>query len=537
MTTPSEGSIPAVVAFVDIGTNSVRLLLVQVNPNQSSRILTDQKEMVRLGQDEFTDQALRPEAIDRCVLVCSKFVDLARHNGAREIIAVATSAAREASNQAELVRRLRREAQLDVRVISGLEEARLTYLGVGSGVHLAGNTALFVDIGGGSTEVIVGTQARHQYLDSLQLGAIRLTTLFLADETGPVSRKKYAEIQWFVRDAAVYAIQEVQQFAIDFAVGSSGTIENLAQIAARMVPREHSRRGDLLEYTRLQEVVQMLCSLPLAERRRVPGINPERADIIIAGAAILDTLMQELRVTEIRISRRGLREGLLVDYLGRTEQGAQEQSMSVRRRSVLQLGRNCDLNEDHAQKVASLALQLFDSTREAGLHKLGDSQRELLEYAAVLHDIGAFVSYYNQHAHTYYLIRNADLLGFDQSEIAVMATTALYHRRSRPREKHREFAALNRQEKRVVHVLSLLLRLAESLDRGHGGAVTGARLRPSGDNLLLELTAVRDCELQVWAAQTHQNAVEAEFGRRMLIQVTIQPNGGGPTRQVEENSC
>jgi exopolyphosphatase/guanosine-5'-triphosphate,3'-diphosphate pyrophosphatase len=519
MTVPED----QVVGFVDLGTNSVRLLVVRVKPNHSYTVLTDQKEVVRLGEREFVQGSLYPAAMERALLVCRHFVEVARNYGANEIVAVATSALREASNQSAFVRRLRREADLDVHVISGIEEARLIYLGVSSNMDLGNRVALFVDIGGGSTELAVGDQQRYRYLESLQLGAIRLTALFLPDEKGPISAQQYAQLQWHVRNTAVYGVQQVRSHQVQLAVGSSGTIENLAQVAARALAKSNAAREDVLRFDLLQKTSSLLRSLSLEERRAVPGINPERADIIIAGAAILETLMQELDLAEVQVSRRGLRDGLLFDYLARSEHASWARQMSVRRRSVLQLGRACHFDEVHSQRVANLVCEIFDSAREAGLHDLEDEDRELLEYAALLHDIGSFLSYYNQHAHTYYIIRNADLIGFDQREIAIMATAALYHRRSTPRKKHPEFASLDPSSQHIVQVLSLFLRLAESLDRGHAGVVSHARLRVAGDTVLLDIVCRRDCELQLWGVLTHRRAVEQVFRRKFIAEVRREP--------------
>ncbi len=222
-----------VIAFIDIGTNSVRLLLVRMNPNHSYSVINQEKEIVRLGEGEFVDQYLQPEAMQRAALVCQKFVEMARAYGAEEIITIATSATREAVNKAAFLRLLQQEAQLEVRTISGLEEARLIYMGLSSGIHLGQRQALFLDIGGGSTEVIVGDQAQHQVLDSLKLGAIRLSTLFfLPEEQGPVADERYALICQYVRNAAVRTVHQVRQYRLDLAIGSSGTIESLADIAA-----------------------------------------------------------------------------------------------------------------------------------------------------------------------------------------------------------------------------------------------------------------------------------------------------------------
>jgi exopolyphosphatase/guanosine-5'-triphosphate,3'-diphosphate pyrophosphatase len=514
-----------VVAFIDIGTNSLRLLLVRINPNLSYTVLSDQKEVVRLGEGEFVEQRLQPEAMQRALLVARKFAEMARHNGAREIMAVATSATREAENRSDFLRRLKREAQLDVQTISGREEARLIYLGVSSGVHLGDKKALFIDIGGGSTELIVGDQGGYDYLDSLKLGAIRLASLFfLPDESGPVPLERYALLQQYVRNTAVRSVQAVGKYPLDFAIGSSGTIENLADITALKFLKRRRLREDTFQYDQLRQVVEMLSALPLDERRRVPGINPNRADIIVPGAAIIDTLMHDLGIQELRVSGRGLRDGLLVDYLSRQADTSVLQETSVRARSVLHLGRLCNFDEAHARHVAHLALELFDGAAQAGLHRFGDVERELLEYSALIHDVGMFLSYSNHQEHSYYLIRNADLLGFDQRETTIMAHAALFHRKAMPnKKKHPEFAALDRRTQKVVELFALLLRIAESLDRSHTSGVQDVRLIPlQTGEIALEIHGKGDCQLEIWGVQTHAEDFADVFDRKMVIETVLQ---------------
>jgi exopolyphosphatase/guanosine-5'-triphosphate,3'-diphosphate pyrophosphatase len=513
------------VGFMDIGTNSVRLLLVRLNPNSTFTILSDQKEIVRLGEGEFVDQHLHPDAMQRAVLVVNKFTEMARAYGVEEVTAVATSATREAENRDEFIRRLKREARLEVRVVSGKEEARLIYLGVSSGVHLADQQALFVDIGGGSTEVILGGQLEYAFLDSLKLGAIRLTSLFfLPTETDRVPPERYALIQQYVRNLSVRTVQAIQALPpVPIVIGSSGTIENLADVAAWMFLERRREKDDTFTHDQLKKTIQALCDLPLDDRRRIQGINPARADIIIAGAAILDTLMQDLGIEEIRISDRGLRDGLLVDYLSRSEQGKVLKGMSVRERSVLQLARACGVDEGHAQEVMRLSLELFDSARQAGLHKFGGPERELLGHAALLHDVGIFLSYNNHEQHSYYMIRNAELLGFDQTEIAIMANAGLFHRKAMPgKKKNPSFGTLDKRSKRLVRLLALLLRIAESLDRSHTGAVQHAQFRQAEDRqVILDIRAGRDCPLELWGVQTHRDAFQRIMGKKLAPRVVI----------------
>jgi exopolyphosphatase/guanosine-5'-triphosphate,3'-diphosphate pyrophosphatase len=508
------------VAFMDIGTNSIRLLLVRLYPNHSHTILTELRQIVRLGEGEFVRQHLQPAAMERAVLVAKEFAELARANGADEIVAVATAATREANNQDTFVQRLQAAAHIDVRVIAGLEEARLIYLGVSHGVHLGDKQAFFIDIGGGSTEVVIGSQHQHAYVGSLKLGAIRLTTRFLPEARGPVPLQTYDAIQRYVRHHAVRTLREMRAYRIDLAIGSSGTIRNVADVAARRFYKRPLQPDDVLTYAHLRQVVALLAGLSLEERHKVPGLQPERADIILAGAAILDAFMQELGVPEIHVSERGLREGLLVDYLLKREDASLMAELSVRARSVLQLGRACHFDEAHAQTTARLALGLFDSARDVGLHCLGAWERELLEYTTLLHHIGAFLTYTDYQAHAYYLIRHANLLGFDQKEIAVMATTALYQRKALPRKKDPAFAALDAHTQDIVRVLSVFLRLAKHLDRGHAGLVQQAWLCPrDADCVALHIHAAHDCQIEVWGIQKHAEAFEKVFGRELVVRI------------------
>ena len=533
MATSRKSSDGRVVAFLDIGTNSVRLLIVRIKANQSYATITQQKEVVRLGEGEFVDQYLQPEAMARAVLVCRKFAELARAYHAAEIIAIATSAARDAKNQSEFLRRLRREAKLDVRVISGKEEARLIYLGVSSGAHLGDKQAAFIDIGGGSTEVSAGDHKQYHLLSSLNLGAVRLSTLFfLPNESDPVDAERYALLQRYVRNASVRTLQQMRQYRFELAFGSAGTIENLTDIAARALHNRPRQRDDILTHADLQRVIEMLCALPLAARRQVPGINPERADIIIAGAAILDTLMEDLRLSEVRvISERGLREGLLIDYLSRSEHAQLIHGMSVRERSILQLGRICGFDEQHARHIMQLALEMFDSAAKAGLHDLGARERELLGYAALLHDIGAFLSYNNHQVHTYYLIRNAELLGFDDSEIAIMAATGLFHRKALPKRKHAEMQEFDKRTRQAVATLSVLVRLAEGLDRSHTGVIRHVKLRAvNKHSVVLEIHATQDCQLELWGVQERLAVAEKILGRKLQVNLVSAKKATPPTK-------
>ena len=516
--------IEKVVAFLDLGTHSVRLLIVRLNTNYSYSVLTRQKEPIRLGEGEFEDDLLTDDAIGRTVNVCGRLMGLARAFGTSEVVAVATSATREARNRGIFLQRLSEESGLDVKVISGEEEARLIYRGVVSGIELGNRKALFIDIGGGSTEVSIGDAEAYYLLKSLKLGAIRLTNHFFPNGVeGAVEEEYYAIICNHIRNTLIHTVQKVKTEEIDLVVGSSGTIENLQQIAHNVYHRDEEQQGlPVLYHKDLRRIRSTLCLLPLAERRRLSGINPDRADIIIAGAAIIETFMEELGIKEIRVSDRSLQNGLLADYLSKVPGFPHAEETSTRRRSVTQLGRSCNINEVHAKTVTRIALSLFDSAKDIGLHSFGARERELLDYAAFLHDIGQFISFSGHHNHSRYIISHAPLLGFDQREIEILALICRYHRKKVPKTNEPALRDPDPEAQSVIRVLSTLLRLAEHLDRSHSEIVTSAQLMQADNHTVqLEIVCRGDSSLEVWAVESDTKAFSKVF--RHALQVVVVP--------------
>jgi exopolyphosphatase/guanosine-5'-triphosphate,3'-diphosphate pyrophosphatase len=529
-------------AAMDIGTNSVRLGVVQVQGDKTWTTLASQKQVVRLGEGEFAapdrkhakgddgdggHHRLTEDAIARGALVCARFAEVARGYGAEEIVALATAAVREAENQDEFVQAVRDAADLDVRVISGQEEARLIYLGVFSGIELpAGRSALIMDIGGGSTELIVGDSQNYKFLDSLRMGAIRLTQEFLGNAAKPVTAAQWAAMTQHVRSALVPAVRAINREGFFAMYGSSGTAQNIAEIAAHasegLVPTSY--RNHVLNLTDVQAITKRLGAMTLEQRRRVPGINPERADIILGGSAILQTTMEAVGADKILISDRALREGIIVDRLMRLEPSlpvnTDEPETGARLRSIRQLMRATNVDEIHSAHIVHLALSLFDQWKALGLHDYGRA-RELLEYAALLHDCGFFISHTDHQKHSYYLIRNSELLGFNDREIEIIANIALYHRKSAPRRKHPQFARLDAKTQRVIRVLSCALRLAEALDRSHLMLVREVRCerRSKPDLVHMTLCAVADAQLELWAAQAQSLVFQKTFDLPLEVSV------------------
>jgi exopolyphosphatase/guanosine-5'-triphosphate,3'-diphosphate pyrophosphatase len=518
---PPAPPVVRIVSFIDIGTNSTRLLVARINKDCSYTILSRQKQLVRLGEGEFSNNLLRDDAMDRGVLVTSQFIKLARSFGAEEVVAVATSATRDAVNRNLFLGRLRRETGVDVRVVSGREEARLIYLGVASGINLGDQHALFVDIGGGSTEIAIGSQRSHFYLDSIDLGSIRLSNRFFPDgNVTPVSDPEYQQICDFIRIAMAGTIRESRQFRIDRAIGSSGTIVNIGEIARRRSQDRKDEDTIFISRIEIEEVSALLRELPLKERKKVPGINPDRADIIICGAAILETLLKELDIDQIAVSNRGLQDGLVVDYLSQMENFPIIGDLSVRQRSILQIGHSYSINEFHARNVTRIAVELYDTARALGLHRYENQARELLEYATFLHDIGSFISYSNHHMHSAYIIENTDFPGFSPLEIVVMAKIAQFHRKKLPTRKHPDLGMLDNEVREQVIILSSFLRLAESLDRSHMGLVKSARFTEvQGDRVVMNVHAPEDCHLEMKGVENETVHFEKIFGKNLFLKM------------------
>lgn len=514
-----------VVGFVDIGTNAVRLLVVRINPNLSYAIISQEKEVIRLGEAEFKDNLLKPQAIERAVFVCGKFVALAKTYGATDIVAVGTSAIREANNKEEFLEKLFHETGLNVKVISGEEEARLIYLGVVSGIDIGEEKAIFFDLGGGSTEIAIGDQRKLYYVQSLRMGAIRLTTQFIGEGwMGPVPPSTYKQMKSYVCQNISKLKATIQECGARRAWGSSGTIINLAEIESKMF-KKNGNGSTYLTRKNLKKLASTLCTLPLDERRKIPGINPDRADIILAGAAIMEALMEELGLEQICVSHKELRDGLLVDYLSNFEDYRELQKAPVRSRSVLHLGRTFNFDEKHSESVCVLALQLFDSAKQIGLHSLGDEERELLTYASMLHDIGDFLSFNNHHMHSHYIISNAELFGFDKKEVAIIANVARFHRKKFPSKKALKDTALDEKSKAIIVVLSTFLRLAEKLDRSHSGMIRKVEFsRATKDRVMLLFYSDIDCSLEEWSIVQNRQAFFAAFGMHLEVECVSTPN-------------
>jgi exopolyphosphatase/guanosine-5'-triphosphate,3'-diphosphate pyrophosphatase len=480
-----------------------------------------EKEMVRLGSGPGDMKRLAPDAIDRGVAALKRFRQVADISGA-SIRAVATSAVREAENRDEFVRRAHDDANIDVEVVTGVEEARLIHLGVLQAVPVEGDQVLLIDIGGGSTEFVVGQGTEILEARSLKLGAIRLTSRFFPDE--PLTSAQVKQCRAHVRAYLAPVARDVKRHGFDLALGSSGTILSVAAMVLARRGEDPGRNVGNVTFTRkeLSKVVAALVAAPTAKQRlKTPGLDPRRADIIVAGAILLEEAASMLGFDAMTVSDYALREGLLLDTLQRTSDSLHARLTDIRARSVRHLSDLVPDEQPHAERALELGLALFDGT--AVLHQLEGEHRELLQAAAMLANVGLVISHDRHHLHSYYVIRNAEhLRGFTEREVELIAQVARYHRKSAPKAKHEAFAALPPADQRVVQVLAGILRIAIALDRTHGHVVDDVSCRRAGKDgkdLTVRLEVNGDPSLEIYTAEERKTLLETALDVRLQFEV------------------
>lgn len=515
----ADTSLDAAIAAMDLGTNSFHLVVARPTGNNRFEVLDREKEVVRLGSGSGDMKELRPDAIDRGVAALARFRRIADASGA-EVHAVATSAVREASNRAEFLRRARNEAGVKVDVITGVEEARLIHLGVLQAVPVFDQRVLVVDIGGGSTEFVVGHGGEVLDARSLKLGAIRLTERCFAKE--PIKAKAVDEARAYVRAALSPVARMVRRVGgFEVAVGSSGTILNVAEMAAASEGRTLRKVGGaVVTAEQLEAVVDALVShRTAAERLSVPGLDPKRADIILGGVIVLEQAFAMLGIAEMTVSDNALREGVLLDVLRRRQSSSLGHLRDLRYESVLHLAALTPAEREHGERVADLALQLFEGTRDR--HRLDPGYEELLEAAGLLCNVGLAISHDRHHLHSYYVIRNTDLLaGFTDHEIELIALVARYHRKSAPKSRHEEFARLDDDDKHVVRALAGMLRIAVGLDRTRESAVRGVRVDDDGSVVRVLVDAGGSAaELELYSARQRADLLADALGAPVELEL------------------
>lgn len=507
------------IAAIDVGSNSIRQLVADVAADGGIHVVDEMKEAPRLGAGLAATGALSDEAMTRAIEALGRMRTLAQRAGATRIEAVATSAVRDASNGRVFLARVRQHTGLDVRLLSGEDEARLSFLSAIAHFDLKVGRTVVMDIGGGSLELVLSASGVIDRLLSFPFGAVRLTERFLGASP---TRDDVTALRKAVR-GELRARLPAREWHGAQVIGSGGTFTNLAgmHLARQGMLTARTVHGTRLTRVDLEHIIDGVATMSPAERLKVAGLNRERADIILAGLCVAAEVLARLDARELVISRYGIREGLVLEAALVAPRAAEPGD--ARERSVRELGERCRFDASHASHVRDLALQLFDALGA----RLGctPADRQLLADAALLHDIGYHVSYETHHKHSYHLVLHADLLGVSPGDQVIIANVARYHRGARPKKSHRNFGSLDRELRRRIKRLAALLRIADGLDRGHVGAVARVRVRWTGQTIRLTIHPASRAEsvrLEAWGASRKVGLLERVSDCRVVL---VDPAG------------
>ena len=501
------------VGFIDVGTNSIHLLVVRFYRDSTGTPVFQDKETVRLGQSLYSSGKIDRETIDKSALVISRFSQISRDLGAEKVFAYATCAAREASNRKELLDALC--ATTDVEVIPGTEEARLIGLGV-FGADGPAERTVEIDIGGGSTEIVVAERGENLFLDSLSMGAVRYAYGLGIDNTKAVSESDYSAMRRNVDISSYHAVNSVRAIGFKRATGSSGTLIALAEICA-------VRRGDsdssYMTLTELEAAMEGLRSKNLEGRYSVPGLGKSRADIIVAGGAIAEELMCLFGIERLEISQKGLKQGMQIDYMissGYTKFGTKESSVRA-------LASRCQYDQKHAEAVCRNAMMLFDQSKALGLHSINDQMRNLLYCACILHDIGELVNYTNHNVLSQIIIENSDMPGFNLTELRYIGLMARFHHKKFPGAKDSRLTGIPPDEALAIRQCSMFLKMGDVLDRHRNSTVKDIRLSTGDGNLYVGIISDEEPTMEFWRLEKLKQDFAKLFGLQLVGQVIHEP--------------
>lgn len=495
---------------IDIGTNSVRSIVVEVPVGGPHRVIDDEKAMTRLGQGLDATGMLDPEAVHRTVEALTAMMDIGRSLEVSEVRAIATEAVRRASNGEQFVARLREEAGLEVEVISAEEEGRLVWLSAAAQVAGAPFSAV-VDIGGGSVEIVQAVNGEPTDIVSLRLGARVLAERFVAED--PIADVSFKQLKQHVHRELVGEVELVA--AGSLLVGSGGAVTTVASVVAGMRGRRYeSLHGIEIERAEVMQLLGVLSHSSAAERLKMPGMPPERVDVVLTGTLVLAELMKLLGAQSVLVNARGIREGIVIDTLA--SDGAIDPQPD-HMQAVRDLGTRYRYDRDHAEQVTRLSLSLFDQLSDV-LH-LDETRRTLLESAAMLHDVGYYIAYDRHHKHSYHLIQHATLPGFTQRELAMAASIARYHTKSLPKRGHESWSSLEPTDRATVRALAAILRIADGFDRGRGARIRRIDVVDDGMFTRFTVHGTGDLHAELYGVEKKKDLFEETFGRIVVVEV------------------
>ena len=506
------------IAAIDLGTNSFHAVLVDIYPDGSFRTVNKLKEMVSLAEKGLEDRLSR-EAMNRGLEALNRIKFLCDSHNVENILAFATSAIREAENGGDFIKEVGDEVGIRVRAISGKMEAEMIGLAVMHSIVLSEEMVLMADIGGGSVEFIIGNGKEFIYYNSLKLGVARMAAAFV--DSDPITEKDIKKLQNHFKKELAEIIKLAKKHKVKTIIGSSGTMENIGEMVANRKSLTAERSLNELEFTTddFNDLYSDFIKLDRKQRRKEKGLEEKRIDIINPGIILVEFLLQKLSIENIKISEGALREGMILNYI---ENKKDQLNLDLvanfqdpRRRSIFELLRKTNWAEAHSRHVTNFALQLFDEFKED--LNLKETDRELLEYASLMHDIGYYISYRKHHKHALYLIKYSDLLGFKEDEINIMANVSRYHRKSAPHKRHTPYKQLNKKLRKRVKKLSAILRVADGLDRSHYQNVQKLEIINEEDTIELLITTHSDPELEIWGTLRKGDLLEKLTGKKLKV--------------------
>lgn len=504
-------------AAIDIGTNSIHMIIVEATSQSSFKILEREKTMAKLGVGVFASSYISDRAFEVGLQTIGRYVQLADRLEVDEIVTAATSAIREAHNGESFLNEVVARSGLSPRIISGKEEARLIWLAVRNSIALEQEKALILDIGGGSTEVVIGDRHKVLFGDSMPLGVLRLLDMF--DDKGAVGVEGRKVLEAHIRFVAEEIFDKIHHLSFDRVIGTSGTIRTMGEAAYLAAGGEswQSVNAQTVGLSELSDLTQELLEMKFKERAKVDAVSDKRADAIHLGGVLLVQLLKLAQVKEITLCDASLREGMILDYLQKHSQEVEAlpRSLDLRHRKAAHLVHKYESNWENNCHVARLALQIFDRTQE--LHEYGSYEREILEFAALLHDIGQFISFRKHHKNSRYILKRSDPRGFTDEEMLLIRHLVRYHCKAKPSKKHKKFKKLSKQHRHLVKMLSGILRIAVALNKTKSQRVKQIDCQISSETIEINLLGA-DIAVEVWAARRCRHVLAKATKREVEIQ-------------------
>ena len=500
-------------AAVDIGSNSFRLAVAEATPRGGLNLIATDRQVTRLGAGVFSNGVIGKQAMADVVKTLTRFREIYQPLQVSAVRAVATSAVRDARNQAAFLAAASAAIGTTVEIISGLEEARLIHNGILSRWPQQGRRVLMIDIGGGSAEIIESHGGKLISAVSKPLGAVRLTEMFL--HHNPPMAGELERMEAFIDEKLDSLIPKIPVH-YDRAIGTSGTAAATVR-AVNQVKRAEREAADQAQASTaaLGRLYRELGSMSEAQRRKVPGIGPRRSEIIVAGAAVFHRILKVFKVRSVSYSASGVRDGILFD-LAERRAGIEFTRMSNEQRGgVEQMARRFSVNLPHARRVASVAHELFVGLRP--MHELPAAAGRLIDAAAYLLDTGHAISATAHHKHSYYIVVNSDLAGFTNQERLMIALLCRFHRKSLPESRHEIFINQAEEVRETVWRLIPLLRLADGLVEPQS-TVENVECAVRSGTITVTVDSTNDVQLEQWTAEMAAVIFKAVYGKRLVLE-------------------